>query len=501
MRFALILLYLAAATVVRAQPTTQAVPPEPCGLGHRAVQFGGGLHPADAGRPALPDSLDTTHFRIHFTTADGPDRVDPAYVDSVAAVAEHVYAREVVELAQPAPLSDGDGRLDIYLVRVRDFGVEYGLTDSERWTYDGFDGPAPVYLLIDRSYDDLSRADSRGLNGLRVTLAHEFHHAIQAATGIRWDERYFNEMVSVWFEQVIYPEIDDYIQYLPPVFATAPTTLPQSGGYPYGFFLLGIQLRHGLQPTVQSVAKALAAQAEGRPALVGLNAALNRELGSTLARELGDFWTRNGFTGARADTLRGWLDGRRYPTQSATALASGEPAAGQLAPLGARFYRSGDRLIAVYNPEPTAPLLVPYTLTVDASGAKLVATGRPANPAALAGVSLGADLSDIRRFDPTVPTEPAPYPQPFRPGDGRLVHLPVDLASAESVQLTVYRPSGEAVVRRLAKADLRLGHLTADLGWDGLDAAGRPVASGVYLVHLHAAGLDRTVKLVVVRER
>jgi len=35
--------------------------------------------------------------------------------------------------------------------------------------------------------------------------------------------------------------------------------------------------------------------------------------------------------------------------------------------------------------------------------------------------------------------------------------------------------------------------------WNGKDAAGRPVASGIYLYHLRAGGYDRTRKMVLLR--
>jgi hypothetical protein len=55
---------------------------------------------------------------------------------------------------------------------------------------------------------------TKGIDGLKVTAAHEFHHAIQFGYGFRNDDVYFFEMTSTWMEEYIYPEINDYLNYL-----------------------------------------------------------------------------------------------------------------------------------------------------------------------------------------------------------------------------------------------------------------------------------------------
>ena len=61
------------------------------------------------------------------------------------------------------------------------------------------------------------------LDALRVTAAHEFNHAIQLSYGVHWDDQnpidlYFIEMTSTWVEDVVYNDINRYLEYLPILF-------------------------------------------------------------------------------------------------------------------------------------------------------------------------------------------------------------------------------------------------------------------------------------------
>ena len=48
-----------------------------------------------------------------------------------------------------------------------------------------------------------------------MTIAHEFHHAIQFGYYQGSDSIWWQESTSTWMEEVAYPEVDDYLQYLP----------------------------------------------------------------------------------------------------------------------------------------------------------------------------------------------------------------------------------------------------------------------------------------------
>src|ERR1035437_2006399 len=92
------------------------------------------------------------------------------YLDSVAIAADSAYNFEVNYLGYPAPPPDdtagGDNKYGIYLLYLG--GSYYG------WTQ--FDGNLS-YMVVNNNFTPIF--PTRGINAVRVTIAHEFHHGIQ----------------------------------------------------------------------------------------------------------------------------------------------------------------------------------------------------------------------------------------------------------------------------------------------------------------------------------
>lgn len=83
-------------------------------------------------------------------------------------------------------------------------------------------------------------------------------------------------------------------------------------------------------------------------------------------------------------------------------------------------------------------------------------------------------------------------PNPFAHG-GR---IRFELARGGQALLTVHDPAGR-LVRVMVDAALGAGHHSA--AWDGLDGAGRPVGSGVYLIRLTGPSATVTRKVLLMR--
>lgn len=99
---------------------------------------------------------------------------------------------------------------------------------------------------------------------------------------------------------------------------------------------------------------------------------------------------------------------------------------------------------------------------------------------------------------PTPETPPAVllanYPNPF--SRATAIRFRVPDGGPARVRLTVFDLSGR-VVRTLLDGERPPGVQETD--WDGRDAVGREVSSGIYLYRLQVAGTDRTRKMILIR--
>ncbi len=141
--------------------------------------------------------------------------------NQVALAADSVYRFEVNYLGFPEPPSDngdgGDNRYDIYITTA---DGNYGFTDletplgGERFT---------SYMEIHFSFQG-SKFCYHGLNAMEVTVAHEFHHAIQMGNYIlRLEDRFFYELTSTSMEEFVYDDVNDYYAYMKNYFDNPPS--------------------------------------------------------------------------------------------------------------------------------------------------------------------------------------------------------------------------------------------------------------------------------------
>jgi hypothetical protein len=83
-------------------------------------------------------------------------------------------------------------------------------------------------------------------------------------------------------------------------------------------------------------------------------------------------------------------------------------------------------------------------------------------------------------------------PNPFNP----MTTIAFELPGRANVRLAIYDVSGR-LVRALIDADMAPGHKSVQ--WNGLDAGGREVASGVYFYRLESAAFNQSRKMVLLR--
>lgn len=168
-----------------------------------------------------PDGFFTIHYDTTGTHAVYQPTVDvnpadgvPDYVNRCAEIFDLSWRVEVDTLGFDPPGSDhGLGGSDNYDVYLHHYEGAYGVTFPE--------GPATEYpgrrayyshLFVDPTYSGFGYSDR--LLPLKVTAAHEFQHACQFSYDT-WEDSAWMEHCSTWMEDVVFDDVNDYVDYLP----------------------------------------------------------------------------------------------------------------------------------------------------------------------------------------------------------------------------------------------------------------------------------------------
>jgi hypothetical protein len=253
-------------------------------------------------RPTLAGERTCTpvggHFTVHYAVSgtDAPDLTDansnnvPDWVETVAGVFEYVYSVEVARMGyRPPPVT---GTYHVYLENLVPRSA-YGFTSD-----DGLPVAPAVgvtsYIELDKGFTDslfvhTSSGDFTPLQSLRITAAHEFHHAIQYGYNYYFDIP-FAEMTSTFMEDEVYDSVNQLYSYLPSYLGANGTVAlddPGNGRTEYGRWIFNRFLAEsqGSRTVLRAFFEKLAtlpAPADGSdiPALPVLDTVLNGNLGN-----------------------------------------------------------------------------------------------------------------------------------------------------------------------------------------------------------------------------
>ncbi len=172
-----------------------------------------------------PSGKFTLHWDESGVNAVPPEDIStngvPDYIDSALVIFDQVWQFEIDTLGFQAPPGDDGNPVRTYHIYFSDMPY-YGLT-----YYSGIDIPAlpgENYTSYMEVENDFLGFPTDSLAGLKVTAAHEFNHAIQFGYNVRPEDFYFYEMTSTWMEDMMYPDINDYYQYLDSFFGSVSNT-------------------------------------------------------------------------------------------------------------------------------------------------------------------------------------------------------------------------------------------------------------------------------------
>tara|TARA_B100000029_G_scaffold151972_1_gene147072 strand:- start:326 stop:1837 length:1512 start_codon:yes stop_codon:yes gene_type:complete len=141
------------------------------------------------------------HFMIHYNHYyDGIDN----YANEVALSADSSRKMIVDIMNFRSEISDEDGIYDIYIKELPNGSYGWNCPSND---------VGSSWIEIDDNYIG-SNYSTSGEDAMRISVAHEFFHAIQRAyISTPGSNSFFYELSSMWIEDIIYPDINDYITF------------------------------------------------------------------------------------------------------------------------------------------------------------------------------------------------------------------------------------------------------------------------------------------------
>jgi len=474
-------------------------------------------------RPITQKSILVGGFRVHYDTtgSDAPGMLDSSYqvipgtadqyADSVAAIANYC---EVVEtnilgyLPSPTDGSLGGGpEYDIYVASLGD----YGYTTPD--TTDKPDGATcSSFVTVDNSFQWVSPPANKGMPALRVTLAHELHHSIQIGNyGFWWSEIYFHEITSVWMEDVVFTDVNDYYQYVTSSeghFSNPDVPFNTSSFIMYSRCIWGhyVAKKFGRDAMRRSWE-----EARSTPPLQAIDLALSgAPYFSSFRSAFAEWSTWNYFTGSRADTVLYYPEGKHYGEVSPLPAQFSPPSTditGHLQALGSKYYNVGSGSITAPYVITSLNLSAAYagdlssfqyalTLSSTSSGGSSLHTSY--------GVFISLEVPDISNWYGAVllggSQLAGPFPDPFRPDGYHYLSFPIASPASVTGNLSIYTSamsllySGSLTSRYSSLASTQV------FEWNGVTNKNILANSGVYIYVIQTQAGVNEGKFAILRK-
>ena len=244
----------------------------------------------------------SNHFYIHYDIEGihAPDLTDeyginsstpnniPDYIDEVALMADNVRQIMVNQFNFLEEIDDSDGVYDIYIKNKGYYNYGINIPDNEI--------PGASYIEIDNKYEEGSYYTS-GLNTMRLTLAHEYFHAIQRSyNNPAFGHGYFWEMTATFIEDIIVPDGNDYIFWVNSFFENPNDNISSTDGYSIALF--GHYLKDVIGGgSIDIIREMWEDYSTSNNPLISIRSVLSNNYGTTFQYTWSDFTSRNFFNG------------------------------------------------------------------------------------------------------------------------------------------------------------------------------------------------------------
>lgn len=248
-------------------------------------------------RPQMHKSIVTPKgfFRVHYDTA-GVNAPGYDLMQFMQAL-DSTYSFEVEQLGYAAPPADGteggDSKYDVY---IQNLSGLYGYTQFENKVSQS---SWMSFMVLDNDYS--AGYYSKGINGARVTAAHEFYHAIQGGNyapselnaPFRNSDVFYYEMSSTAMEEFAFDYVNDYYAYMSSYFLRPEKSMPSTDGYSIAIWNIFLQKNFGFE-----ILKRQWDLIPGNAALKAIALSLD-EAGTNFGNELNRFGIWSYFTNTR----------------------------------------------------------------------------------------------------------------------------------------------------------------------------------------------------------
>jgi hypothetical protein len=321
---------------------------------------------------------------------------------------------------------------------------------------------------------------------------------------------YYYELTSTWLEDVLYDEVDDYFQYLPTCFSQTYVPFNQHRGYDLAVWGIFLSKRYGwdiMRSTWESMRDA--------PSLPATDQVL-KDKGSSFKYELAEFWVWNYYTGYRANPVSYYPEGGQYPMIKGGSLTQVDFLPPELNITNSALSLSSQYYQVIINADTTTLVLTnlnlsdavtnddhkfPFSYTITTKQEDDSFTHLPN------GLNVRLEVTDPFNWKSTplsgrivgiVTNNVFAYPNPFRVDGRKRLTLPTGMSMAASVKVYVYSSGLDLVYASTEHPVELLGENVVQ--WDGRDANGELVRSGIYFYLVSIEGRKYTGKFAVVRE-
>jgi hypothetical protein len=435
-----------------------------------------------------------------------------AFAQAVAEVFDSVYQVEVVDIGYMAP--PFEETQTTYNISIMEFdGDPYGQTL--------FSLPLPSSGTVRPTYacrmeidNDFLEFETRGLDGLRVTAAHEFHHMVQLGSYGLWSsDRWMHEMSSTYHEVALYPDIKDYFQYIRTYMRTPerPMWLWGIDGYELVLWPLYLEKHYDrmLMRDFWTGMRAVEPMTAMRDAI--------QARGGDMGEDLCSWAQTNFYTGYRSSKLETPVYDDAPALARATMYANQELVA-ESAKINGNLAATGAMYLRVYRGIDTVSFVVANTSMVGAIGRNSSGTAyelevrstgwnddyTPLNNGWAYRFTVGEAnalcLAVLEGGSSSAVERELPFPNPYHPDAFSRMQFPVPRnVTVNRADLYVYSSSMNLIARRESQPIELDDNYGAFVAYDVRTDTGAELPSGVYFYFMKYGGETKTGKFAVVR--